>query len=129
ERRRLNNQSRITERQYDQIRKQIARALIARWPELDTPFHPRATKILTEEAGAVLKLIESHNRLDDLNRLSEEIGAIQAERGELERKWVKARRFLHAAQNVALAHNLSKTAEPEVIEKFHALVQAESGGL
>jgi hypothetical protein len=129
ERRRLGNQNRIKERQYDYIRGLIANVLISRWPELNTPFHPRATQILTREADALLETIESHPRFDDLWELGNEILAVQAERDELERKWVKARRFIHAAQNVALAHNLSKTAAPEVIEKFHALVQAESGSL
>ena len=43
-----------------------------------------------------------------------------------DRRWVKCKRLIRTLENVALAANLEVVAEPEVIERYHALRDAEN---
>jgi len=45
----------------------------------------------------------------------------------LESQWAKIQRFVRAAENVALAANLNKTADSNIQERYAKLVALEHG--
>ncbi len=61
--------------------------------------------------------------------LGEEIAALEAERFELERKWVKCRRLERVLENIALARNLPLVASPEIVHRYQRLIAAEESTL
>jgi hypothetical protein len=110
-------------------RRAIRSALLARWPELSNALHAKAATILRDEADAIVKLIGSAPQFKDLEKAEADVERIDGEKMNLDRKWVKAQRFIRQAENVALASNLAAVAQPEVMAKYKAIVAAEAGTL
>jgi hypothetical protein len=108
------------------LRKQLRAAVQARWPEMSSAFHPAVVDAITREAEQIVKAIESHSAYSKWDKLGEEIDDLTEKSFELERKWVKAQRFLYVAESVALAANLDKVAGKLVQERYARLRAAEN---
>jgi hypothetical protein len=108
------------------LRKQLRAAVQAQWPEMSNAFHPAAVSAITREGGQIVKTIESHSAYAKWDKLGEEIDALAEKSFGLERKWVKAQRFLYVAESVALAANLEKVAGKLVQERYARLRAAEN---
>jgi hypothetical protein len=98
------------DRQYEQARSQLRRALTARWPELGIPYHPDTEKILAAEAPAMQQYLESLRPWQTYQDLSKTLDDLDAQDTALEKKSIKAFRFIYQAESVILAHNLQQSA-------------------
>jgi hypothetical protein len=116
-------------RDYRQAREPVASALRAKWPELNTRWHPRLAKILSDEADDVVRTIESHAGYGKMEKAGERAEAMNKKALDLDRRWAKCQRFLRVAEDVALSANLPKVASPEVVERYKELIAAEAGTL
>jgi hypothetical protein len=92
-------------------------------------FHPAVIHAITDEADAIIRTIESHPAYARWDKLGKEIEDLSNNSFDLERKWVKAQRFLYVAESVALAANLDKCAGRLVQERYKRLRAAETGRL
>jgi hypothetical protein len=120
------NKSRLNQER-EQLRRQLRAAVQAKWPEMSNAFHPAVVKAITNESDQIINTIESHSAYAKWNKLGEEIEEITEKSFELERKWVKAQRFIYVAESVALAANLDKFANKLVQERYKTLRVAENG--
>jgi hypothetical protein len=113
----------------ENLRNAIRGRLIARWPEMSSPYHPLAMAALTNEPNEIVRLIESapgYKKWDDLVQKAQE----QQEKSfDLERKWVKCQRFLYVAESVALEANLPSFGGKLVQARYESLRAAENGTL
>lgn len=117
----------MTER--NNIRNDMAAQLKKRWPEIANPWHPVVQRVLTREAKAATKIITGHPQYSRFLELSRRVNEIDDQRLELERQWAKCKRFIRAAENVALVTNLPALASPEVCDRYNQLFSAECGRL
>ena len=108
-------------------REPIASALRAKWPELNSRWHPRLAKILSDEADDIVRTIETHPGYRNMERAGERANALSKKALDLDRRWAKCQRFLRVAEDVALSANLPKVAPPEVVERYKEMVAAEGG--
>jgi hypothetical protein len=110
----------------ENLRRTIRGAVLARWPEMNSAWHPAVTKALSTEPDEIVKLIEAqpgYARWDELNARAAEASGKSF---ELERKWVKCQRFLYTAESVALEANLEKFASKLMQKRYEALRAAEN---
>jgi len=114
---------------YHKARGAVAESLKLRWPELENPWNPQAAEELQREAPEIVAAIEGHDRYSDLAQLHDELESRATRALDLERRWAKCQRFLRFAENVALAANLSKLAAQEIQDRYHVLLDSESGTL
>jgi hypothetical protein len=111
------------------LKRRIAADLRNRWPELENLLSATATSLLTTRAAEFEEAVLSHERYSDFSQLGEEIAALEAQRFELERQWVKCRRLERVLENVALARNLPLVASPDVVRRYERLMAAEESTL
>ena len=114
---------------YKEACRSIAKALKARWPELQNPWHPRVARIITTEHDALLSVITGHPKFSKIERYGRRLNALENQRLSLERQWAKCQRLIRTAENVALAENLPKVAPPQIVERYRALAAAEHASL
>jgi hypothetical protein len=110
----------------EDLRRKIKAAVLVRWPEMSSAWHPVVTKALAQEPEAIVKLIESQPGFARWDELSAKAGEASTKSFELERKWVKCQRFLYTAESVALAANLDKFATKLVQQRYEELRAAEN---
>jgi hypothetical protein len=110
---------------YNGIAGEIARQLKQRWPELHNAWHPRVAKLLSDEASEVVQQIESHPRWQEMQKLEEEIIALDEQKLNKERDWCKCQRLIRTLENVALAGNLAQVASEEAQQQYAQLLAAE----
>lgn len=125
ERKQVEDERNKLKREYDQIREEIKQRLLARWPELNNRWHPVTSQILTQDAGELLALVESHPRFARLNELAPQLDDLADSKLDFERLWVKCRRLERTLETVALAANLPLTATDDEIAGYQRLVAAE----
>ncbi|QNN22415.1 hypothetical protein HED60_09055 [Planctomycetales bacterium ZRK34] len=125
----LKSRTRLIEKEYDKLRKNIARALCNRWPELDNPWNPQVCLIMHNETDDILDAVYEHRDYDRLEKLRDDLIDLDIQRDTLERKIVKCMRFLYVAESVALAHNLPIIAEQTIVDRYRQLRQLEAGTL
>jgi len=129
ERRKVGKKRDKLKRERDGLKKRLASALKERWPEMHNSWHPVVTQLVVEQPDAILNVLENEGSLSRFEELSGEIDALEAERLDLERKWVKTQRFLRVTDNVLLAANLPRVASQDVLDRYSALLAAESATL
>jgi hypothetical protein len=116
-------------RDRDPTGERIRARLLARWPEMASPFHPAVAAALAREPDEIVRVIEltpGFQKWEDANTKANE----RADQSfELERKWVKCQRFLYVAETVALEANLPKFAGKLVQARYAELRAAENGFL
>lgn len=127
ERNRLNRERGEVSRDFNRIRDGIKRRVLNEWPEINNPWHPATTEVLTEHADRLVELVESHPRFERLKELGARMREIDETRSDHEREWVKYQRLIRTLETVALAANLPRVADPEIVERFERLREAESG--
>jgi hypothetical protein len=74
-------------------------------------------------------MIKGHPRYGELTRLDEEIDRADAKSLDLEKRWCKCRRLIHALENIALRANLPKVADSDQQSSIERLLAAERGAL
>jgi hypothetical protein len=126
EKKKLEGRYRKKSGEYFRLAGQIRRVLTNRWPELSNRWHPAVSKLLSDEADAVVQLIESHPRYARLEQLRGEIEELSEDRLELDRQWAKCQRLIRTLENVALAANLPRVAPSDVQRQYRELLAAES---
>jgi hypothetical protein len=113
----------------EMLRGAIRGRLLARWPEMSSPFHPVTIEALTREPNEIVKVIESTPGFKEWEEQVKQADDREEKSFELERKWVKCQRFLYTAESVALEANLPKFGGKLVQARYEALRQAENGTL
>jgi hypothetical protein len=127
---RLNKEKREQiEERLDDLGESILNKMELRWPDLHNRWTPEVDRILREEAAAVVSAIKSDRRYAEFDRLYAEYNDLSSKDEALEARWARCRRLMQTLERVALAHNLEKVAEPEVIETYKAMIGAENGTL
>lgn len=126
-RNRLNRERGRTSREFNQVREGIRRKVLAEWPELNNPFHPVTTQVLTGQADQLVELVESDSRFQRMEELAAKLEEIDRQQRDDDREWVKCQRLLRTLESVALAGNLPQVATPEIVERYTRLRAAESG--
>lgn len=127
ERNRLNRERGGLNREFNQIREGIKRRVLNQWPEISNPWHPVTGEVLAQHADELVELVESHPRFDRMKELGAKINELNVQQQDLEREWVRYQRLIRTLETVALAANLPQVADPEIVERFQRLRQAESG--
>jgi hypothetical protein len=113
-------------REAGQLRNAVRYRVRARWPELSNAYHPRVESILHDEAGAVVRMIESDADFKKMQELQRQVRDMDDQSSGLERKWVKCQRFLQTLDTLALAANLEKVAAGNVVRKYQDLLDEEA---
>ena len=129
ERKNLAGQIDQKKKQYNEKKKNIQNALVARVPELANLFNPQSLALVTERADQFVEVVKAQPAYSDFHQLSGEIRALEEQRLELERRWVKCQRLMHTARHVALAANLEKLASPLVVQRYREIRALEAGSL
>jgi hypothetical protein len=122
-------QSKELQGKYDRARKAIAESVELRWPELHNHWDPAVAKLLRDEPDAVVKAIKSHPRYAEFDKMGAALDGMSSRDDALEQKWAKSQRLMRALERVALAHNIEKVADPEILARYKALIAAENGTL
>lgn len=105
-------------------RNRIANDLLGKWPELENPFNPLVTELLTTRSGEFVQTVESH---PDFERFQSE--SQQGSRSNDQTSRVMHERFLRVADNVVLAENLRRMAKPEKVKEYESIVASERQSL
>lgn len=126
ERQRVEKERNDLQGEFNQIRDDMKRQMLAKWPEAGNRWHPVACELLSSRSEELVGLVESHPKFGRLEELTQRIGELDTQKMDLERQWVKCQRLLRALETVALAGNLTRTA-PEMCERFARLRASESG--
>ncbi len=129
ERKPLDTRKREAGKKLNGIRASLRKTLMARWPELASPWHPSVAGILATEGGDVVAVLQSHSQYSRFVELRSEIEQLSKQTLDLDRRWVKCQRLLRTLENVALAANLSHFASPEVLGDYQRLCACEAAGL
>jgi hypothetical protein len=124
-----NNATGNMQNERDNLRNTIRARLIARWPEMNSPYHPLAVAALAKEPDEIVKVIESAPGYKKWDDLVQKVDEQQEKSFDLERKWVKCQRFLYVAETVALEANLPSFGGKLVQSRYEALRKAENGTL
>jgi predicted nuclease with TOPRIM domain len=127
ERQRIEKDRNDLQGEYNRIRDEMKKQVLAKWPEAGNRWHPVACELLSSRSEELVGLVESHPKFGRLEELTERIGELDTQKMDSERQWVKCQRLLRALETVALAGNLPRTASPELVERFARLRAAESG--
>jgi hypothetical protein len=114
---------------YDRARTSIAESVELRWPELHNHWDPAVAKLLREEPDAVVKAIKSHPRYAEFDKMHTALDGMSSRDDALEQKWAKSQRLMRALERVALAHNIEKVADADILARYKALIAAENGTL
>lgn len=102
-------------------------ALADRWPELTVPFHPEVPRIIAEQGGEILRVLEAQPGFDALSqRLARRVPSPEMLARSPERQWVKHRRLLEQADSVILGANLPKLDDAEALGVYRRLLEMES---
>jgi hypothetical protein len=107
----------------------LANRLKLQWPELNNRWDPQVGELLTTDSKQVVEMIKGHPRYGELTRLDEEIDRADAKSLDLEKRWCKCRRLIHALENIALRANLPKVADSDQQSSIERLLAAERGAL
>lgn len=114
---------------YHAARKKIETALVLRWPEIKSPWHPRNQQTLTEERDAVIALIEKHPDYRLFTELGVRMGQASQQELDMNKSYAQIQRFVHLAENIAYAGNLPRVAKPEEVKRYEQLKALEAGNL
>ena len=114
---------------FDDARGAIQDALELRWPELGNRWDPAVDRILREEGDALIATAKADENYEAFMTSYNELEKLATRDEALETKWAKCHRLMRAIERVALAHNLDKTADEEVVAQYKALIKAENGTL
>jgi hypothetical protein len=112
--------------EYDKLREELRKSLVNRWPELSNCWNPQVADLLGPASQEVVTLVESSPSFSQFWHLPDEIGALEQQKFDLDRRWVKCQRLVRALENAAYTGNLPKTATPEVQERIKQLLAAEA---
>ena len=125
----LAQEARRLRQAYDRSTAALQGLVKTHWPELTNMFNPAAAKLLIDQGDSIARGIEAAPAYPEMHRQRQRLDAIDEEDGQLERKWIKAQRFIRTAEHVALEANLSSVASPDVQADFARLRDAENGVL
>jgi len=125
----LKSRIKILRKRLSNARKRLGVTLKKTWPELANPWHPEVATIMHTQTQRVLDVVEGHKDFDEFKKLSRQINELHEQARDLDHKAVKCKRFIYVAESVALAHNLSKVAEPNIVERFGRLRALEAGSM
>jgi hypothetical protein len=114
-------------RDRETLRSQIRGRVLARWPEMNSPYHPATIEALTHQPEEIVKTIEGAPGFAKWEELSRQVDEQSEKSFELERRWVKCQRFLYVAESVALEANLGKFAGKLMLSRYEQLRKAECG--
>jgi hypothetical protein len=106
----------------DAVRRRLADALFARWPELVNPYHHVSRDILGGDAREVVEFVKSRPEWQELVRIDEEIGARDQQLLSLEKRAALLTRFVRAVQVIAGERLLS----PRDRKTFSRLLACEA---
>lgn len=107
------------------IRNQIATDLLKRWPELENPFNPLVTEMLTSRSDEFVEAVRSHPGFERFRSQSEQ----DRPNSDDELSRVHYERFLRVADNVVLEENLRRMNKPEKVSEYETMVAAERRAL
>lgn len=113
-------------RDYGRRAESIKQGLLRRWPELSNPWNPAVQRLLTTDAEPIINYIEQHAEYERFTSLGNRAKELKNRQMDCDRRWVKCQRLIRTLENVALAENLKHVADPEVQQRFHQLVEAET---
>ncbi|HZL33842.1 MAG TPA: hypothetical protein VFC78_00950 [Tepidisphaeraceae bacterium] len=113
----------------DRLNRAIRARLLQRWPELSNPWHPRVAKLMADEGSDIQRAIDMDSDTPRWEMLYRDAEHLDAHALDLERKWAKCIRFERMMQTVALAANIEKVANPQVLERYKEMVAQEAQGL
>jgi hypothetical protein len=114
---------------FDDARGAIQDALELRWPELVNRWDPGVDRLLREEGDALIAAAKADSNYEAFTTSYEELEKLAERDDALETKWAKCHRLMRAIERVALAHNLDKTADEEIVAQYKSLISAENGTL
>ena len=107
----------------------LRQTIAQRWPELAVRWHPDLAGVLSREGAQLNEALAQNASYKALQAAEEKLDQASDKDSELERKWVKAQRFIARAEIVALAANFEKFAPPEMLQAYHELLARENRSL
>jgi hypothetical protein len=116
-------------KEFGLARSAITKTIKNLWPELANSFHPAARDLISDPKSALFDTIYAHEKYKYFMELAEEVIKMEEEKYDLDRQDAQVQRFIHAYENVILAHNLSLHAPPDICERYNALIALEAGVL
>jgi len=111
------------------LRGRIHGRLTFRWPELVNRWNPQVATLLGEQSAEVVQMIEADVDFAGLTKVNDELKALEQRVLELDSQWARCQRLIRTLENVALAANLPKVADPQVQERYARLLAAEAACL
>lgn len=123
----VNKQQGKIRNEYNAIRGRIAGTIKNRWPEMDSPWHPRVRQAIDQEGDQIVSMIESHGEFKRFEELANKLNEMSQQSLDLDKQWAKTQRFVRVAENVALRANLAVLASEDVQRRYDALCESERG--
>ena len=108
-------------------RRELRDAIVQQWPELEKQENWPNLEMLKGEAGEMFakELKELPGYAGYITSRDERLKA-RGETFEAEMRQVRLRRLIHTLESIALAENLKRVGEPEMIERYQAMIKLES---
>ena len=107
------------------VRDRIASDLLVHWPELENPYNPLVTELLTTRSAEFVEAVQSHPDFERFRAESQQ----DPSRSNDQASKVMYERFLRVVDNVALEENLRRMGKPQKIKDYESIVEAEQRGL
>ena len=108
-------------------RRELRDAIIQQWPELEQQDNWANLDMLKGEAGdKFAKELKALPGYEGYIASRDERLKARGETFEAEMRQVRLRRLIHTLESIALAENLKRVGEPEMIERYQELIKLES---
>ncbi len=106
-------------------RRRVWLRLVRRWPELSNPWRADVPALLSEQGPEILRFLRSLPQFSTVRTDQAKAEQLRTEARELECQWAKVQRFIRVAEDVVLAANLPKLAQPEAVAAYQRLCALE----
>lgn len=126
ERTRLEGELRALTAQREQVRSQLRKSILDRWPWLQNPWHPKVEEILSADRGAMERMLRGSSTWRELQRRSSEVATVRSRLDATERQWARWERLARAAEAVVREAHLRAAGSPEQVARLDAVLRCEA---
>jgi hypothetical protein len=129
-RQKLHGQIKDTLDEQDDLLESVADDILAQWPELENPWHPRVRTLMRKpQSDAIIARIEKHADYAKYEKLDKKLDALDKKYTAIDDAWPDWERFARTAENVILRQQLAKNADSAIQARFAQLIELETGTL
>ncbi len=96
------------------------------WPELEAEHSPKLAALMAEESDEFVAKVSAMSSYKTMTERAEELEKASAEMLQCQKQDALVRRIQQIFRRIVLAHNLPKTASPDLVARYQELLELES---